>query len=127
MDENNTDGHLFGLANPDLVLIKPNYEAMIKGGQLKITEMGVEYAGKSEWFLSILSLPLKHITKNLFCIFVDYILYKKKTTFTSQKRKKHITFLIRNCLILSELLSLSYHKQFSNSQTRCSSQVRNVL
>lgn len=48
MDENNTDGQLFGLSTPDLVLIKPNYEAMIKGGQLKITEMGLEYVGKSE-------------------------------------------------------------------------------
>lgn len=30
MDENNTDGQLFGLVTPDLVFIKPNYEAMIK-------------------------------------------------------------------------------------------------
>ncbi|XP_043481338.1 set1/Ash2 histone methyltransferase complex subunit ASH2 [Leptopilina heterotoma] len=43
MDENNTDGQLFGLITPDLLLVKPNYEAMIKGGQLKITEMGVEH------------------------------------------------------------------------------------
>ncbi|XP_063995208.1 set1/Ash2 histone methyltransferase complex subunit ASH2 isoform X2 [Diachasmimorpha longicaudata] len=43
MDENNTDGQLFGLTTPDLVLIKPNYEAMIKGGHLKITEMGVQH------------------------------------------------------------------------------------
>ena len=41
MDENNTDGQLFGLATPDLVLIKPNYEIMIKGRYLKVTEMGV--------------------------------------------------------------------------------------
>ncbi|KAH0561213.1 set1/Ash2 histone methyltransferase complex subunit ASH2 isoform X1 [Cotesia glomerata] len=43
IDENNTDGQLFGLTTPDLVLIKPNYEAMIKGGQIKITEMGVQH------------------------------------------------------------------------------------
>ncbi|XP_043276432.1 set1/Ash2 histone methyltransferase complex subunit ASH2 [Venturia canescens] len=43
MDENNTDGQLFGLTTPDLVLIKPNYEAMIKGGHLKITEMGIQH------------------------------------------------------------------------------------
>lgn len=46
MDENNTDGQLFGLITPDLLLVKPNYEAMIKGGQLKITEMGVEHVGE---------------------------------------------------------------------------------
>lgn len=46
MDENNTDGQLFGLTTPDLVLIKPNYEAMIKGGHLKITEMGIQHIGK---------------------------------------------------------------------------------
>lgn len=45
IDENNTDGQLFGLTTPDLVLIKPNYEAMIKGGQIKITEMGVQHIG----------------------------------------------------------------------------------
>lgn len=48
MDENNTDGQLFGLITPDLLLIKPNYEAMIKGGQFKITEMGVQHVGESE-------------------------------------------------------------------------------
>ena len=46
MDENNTDGQLFGLITPDLVLIKPNYEAMIKGGHIKITEAGIQHLGK---------------------------------------------------------------------------------
>lgn len=57
MDENNTDGQLFGLTTPDLVLIKPNYEAMIKGGQIKITEMGIQHIGKfSQEFLNNLKI-----------------------------------------------------------------------
>ncbi|XP_033215489.1 set1/Ash2 histone methyltransferase complex subunit ASH2 isoform X2 [Belonocnema kinseyi] len=59
MDENNTDGQLFGLSTPDLVLIKPNYEAMIKGGQLKITEMGLEYV---ENYIYILEEKEAYIT-----------------------------------------------------------------
>ncbi|XP_046613675.1 set1/Ash2 histone methyltransferase complex subunit ASH2 isoform X1 [Neodiprion virginianus] len=43
VDENNTDGQMFGLLVPDLTLIKPNYEAMIKGGHLKVTEMGIQH------------------------------------------------------------------------------------
>ena len=31
----------FGLQNPDLTQIRPNYDAMIKGGHLKVTELGV--------------------------------------------------------------------------------------
>lgn len=27
-------------------MIKPNYEAMIKGGHLKVTEMGVQHVGE---------------------------------------------------------------------------------
>lgn len=50
MDENSTEGQLFGLASPDLVLIKPNYEAMIKGGHLKVTEMGVQHVSKYMFF-----------------------------------------------------------------------------
>lgn len=30
----------------DLLMIKPNYEAMIKGGHLKVTEMGVQHVGE---------------------------------------------------------------------------------
>lgn len=46
VEENNTDGQLFGLQVPDLTLMKPNYEAMIKGGHLKVTEMGIQHIGK---------------------------------------------------------------------------------
>ncbi|KAL2720663.1 set1/Ash2 histone methyltransferase complex subunit ASH2 isoform X4 [Vespula squamosa] len=56
MDENSTEGQLFGLANPDLILIKPNYEAMIKGGHLKVTEMGVQHVGN----LIILSIIMEY-------------------------------------------------------------------
>ncbi|XP_033298538.1 set1/Ash2 histone methyltransferase complex subunit ASH2 isoform X1 [Bombus bifarius] len=43
IDENSSDGQLFGLICSDLQMIKPNYEAMIKGGHLKVTEMGVQH------------------------------------------------------------------------------------
>lgn len=43
VDENNTEGQLFGLISRDLSVVKPNYEAMIKGGQIKITEMGIQH------------------------------------------------------------------------------------
>lgn len=46
IDENSSDGQLFGLICSDLQMIKPNYEAMIKGGHLKVTEMGVQHVGK---------------------------------------------------------------------------------
>ncbi|XP_014237244.1 set1/Ash2 histone methyltransferase complex subunit ASH2 isoform X1 [Trichogramma pretiosum] len=36
---------LYGLKNSDLVKIKPNYEAMMKGGMLKMTEIGVQQVG----------------------------------------------------------------------------------
>ncbi|XP_001605857.2 set1/Ash2 histone methyltransferase complex subunit ASH2 isoform X1 [Nasonia vitripennis] len=42
MDEDSDEGQLYGLVSSDLVSIKPNYEAMIKGGTLKITEIGVQ-------------------------------------------------------------------------------------
>ncbi|KAL4706785.1 hypothetical protein ACJJTC_018166 [Scirpophaga incertulas] len=34
-------GQMFGLFNTELTSIKPNYEAMIKQGQLKVTDMGI--------------------------------------------------------------------------------------
>lgn len=34
-------GQMFGLYNTELTAIKPNYEAMIKQGQLKVTDMGI--------------------------------------------------------------------------------------
>ena len=45
MEENAIDGQMYGLVSSDLLLIKPNYEAMIKGGTLKVTEMGVQQVG----------------------------------------------------------------------------------
>ena len=39
-EDNGTD-QLFGLVNNDLTLIKPNYEALIKGGTLKMNEDGL--------------------------------------------------------------------------------------
>ena len=41
--EEGPDGQLYGLANTDLTQIKPNYDAMIKGGTLKVTEMGIQH------------------------------------------------------------------------------------
>lgn len=39
--EDNDDGQqLFGLLVKDLTQIKPNYEAMVKGGSLRITDDG---------------------------------------------------------------------------------------
>lgn len=43
MDENSMDGQIFGLLSTDLTQIKPNYEAMIKGGTLRITDMGIQH------------------------------------------------------------------------------------
>jgi Set1/Ash2 histone methyltransferase complex subunit ASH2 len=39
--EHDVDGQMFGLVSSDITNIKPNYESMIKGGQLKVTDMGV--------------------------------------------------------------------------------------
>lgn len=46
LEETLDGGQLFGLISTDLLQIKPNYEAMIKGGHLKVTEMGVQQVGK---------------------------------------------------------------------------------
>lgn len=40
-EEDTTQGPMFGLYNIELTSIKPNYEAMIKQGQLKVTDMGI--------------------------------------------------------------------------------------
>lgn len=40
-EEGLENGPMFGLINNDLLEIKPNYDAMIKGGSLKITEEGL--------------------------------------------------------------------------------------
>lgn len=45
MDESTSEGQLFGLASPELTSIKPNYEAMIKNGHLRATEMGLQHVG----------------------------------------------------------------------------------
>lgn len=42
-EESASDGQMYGLLNQDLTLIKPNYEAMIRGGTLKITDMGIQH------------------------------------------------------------------------------------
>lgn len=42
-EDHPTEGHLYGLVNTDLMQIKPNYEAMIKGGTLKVTDMGIQH------------------------------------------------------------------------------------
>ncbi|XP_030761930.1 set1/Ash2 histone methyltransferase complex subunit ASH2 [Sitophilus oryzae] len=42
--EDSPEGHMYGLINTDLTHIKPNYDAMIKGGTLKVTEMGIQHA-----------------------------------------------------------------------------------
>lgn len=40
-EEDASHGPMFGLYNLELTAIKPNYEAMIKQGQLKVTDMGI--------------------------------------------------------------------------------------
>lgn len=45
MDENALDGPVYGLVSSDLITIKPNYEAIIKGGTLKVTDIGVQQVG----------------------------------------------------------------------------------
>lgn len=45
-EEDPNQGPMFGLFNMELTNIKPNYEAMIKQGQLKVTDMGIA-TGKS--------------------------------------------------------------------------------
>ncbi|CAH0558837.1 unnamed protein product [Brassicogethes aeneus] len=42
-EEHPTDGQMYGLVNSDLTYIKPNYDAMIKGGVLKVTDMGIQH------------------------------------------------------------------------------------
>lgn len=42
-EENPIEGQMFGLFCSDLTQIKPNYEAMIKGGTLRITDMGIQH------------------------------------------------------------------------------------
>ncbi|XP_063912714.1 set1/Ash2 histone methyltransferase complex subunit ASH2 isoform X2 [Zophobas morio] len=42
-EENPINGQMYGLVNTDLTHIRPNYEAMIKGGTLKVTDMGIQH------------------------------------------------------------------------------------
>ncbi|XP_039297627.1 set1/Ash2 histone methyltransferase complex subunit ASH2 isoform X2 [Nilaparvata lugens] len=44
-NESAPNGPLYSLMAPDVTQIKPNYEAMIKGGHLKVTEMGIQHGG----------------------------------------------------------------------------------
>lgn len=64
IDENSSDGQLFGLICSDLQMIKPNYEAMIKGGHLKVTEMGVQHVGKFNYQLWVIYQKI-YIPKNI--------------------------------------------------------------
>lgn len=41
--EENSEGHMYGLIDTCLNNIRPNYDAMIKGGLLKVTELGVQH------------------------------------------------------------------------------------
>ncbi|XP_072396804.1 set1/Ash2 histone methyltransferase complex subunit ASH2 isoform X1 [Diabrotica undecimpunctata] len=45
--EDSPAGNMYGLMNTDLTQIKPNYEAMIKGGMLKVTDMGIQHISLS--------------------------------------------------------------------------------
>lgn len=42
--EDSPDGQFYGLTNTDLTHVRPNYDAMIKGGTLKVTDMGIQHA-----------------------------------------------------------------------------------
>lgn len=42
-EESTTDGQMYGLLCSDLTQIRPNYEAMIKGGTLRVTDMGIQH------------------------------------------------------------------------------------
>ncbi|KAG5869991.1 hypothetical protein JTB14_008147 [Gonioctena quinquepunctata] len=42
-EDNAANGHMYGLLNSDLSQIKPNYGAMIKGGMLKVTDIGIQH------------------------------------------------------------------------------------
>lgn len=55
-EESASDGQMYGLANQDLTQIKPNYEAMIRGGTIKITEMGIQH-GKNVFFVVLIKPP----------------------------------------------------------------------
>jgi Set1/Ash2 histone methyltransferase complex subunit ASH2 len=46
-EENPINGQMYGLINTDLTQIRPNYEAMIKGGYLKVTDMGIQHGKKA--------------------------------------------------------------------------------
>lgn len=37
------EGHMYGLLDSELTHIRPNYDAMIKGGILRVTDMGVQH------------------------------------------------------------------------------------
>lgn len=43
------NGQMYGLMNTDLTQIRPNYEAMIKGGTLKVTDMGIQHGKLSPY------------------------------------------------------------------------------
>lgn len=42
-EDHPSDGQMYGLVNSELMQIKPNYEAMIRGGTLRVTDMGIQH------------------------------------------------------------------------------------
>lgn len=42
-EDSQIEGQMYGLLCGDLTQIKPNYEAMIKSGTLRITDMGIQH------------------------------------------------------------------------------------
>ncbi|KAK9884606.1 hypothetical protein WA026_007446 [Henosepilachna vigintioctopunctata] len=42
-DETSVENPMYGLIDSDLTHIRPNYDAMIKGGMLKVTDMGIQH------------------------------------------------------------------------------------
>ncbi|KAF5273018.1 hypothetical protein FQR65_LT04760 [Abscondita terminalis] len=42
-EESINDGQMYGLLCNDLTQIRPNYEAMIRGGTLRVTDMGIQH------------------------------------------------------------------------------------
>ncbi|KAK5649847.1 hypothetical protein RI129_000876 [Pyrocoelia pectoralis] len=42
-EESITDGQMYGLLCSNLTQIRPNYEAMIRGGTLRVTDMGIQH------------------------------------------------------------------------------------
>lgn len=64
IEESSVDGPMFGLVMSDLYQIKPNYDAMVKGGTLRLSEDGLAQ-GTSTYIISNFSLMNLHSTQSL--------------------------------------------------------------